>query len=359
MLEFSNNIPVFVQDIYPGPKQSSPYELTRFRNNAIVFSALSPEYGEELWYSSGDPNDTRILEDLYPGEESSFPYHQVLFKGHVFFAATDPLNGRELRRFTAFDLGIELVANIHKDRIKTPSSSPHEITPVGNKLFFVADDVVHGSELWVSDGTAEGTHLVKDIFPGRTSSNPAELTSIEVQKGEVYFRADNGTHGVELWVSDGTEEGTKMLHDISIQGDGAPRNFTSLGYKILFVAHSDDLGSELWVFDGHAVHQLMDIRPGKESSNPKDLKMWNGKVYFRADDGMHGEELWVTDGVRKNTYMLKDLVELPVELSFSRELVPFKNSMYFAFNDGVVGDELWSTSADGKDMGLFMDIARK
>ncbi|MEX0897910.1 MAG: ELWxxDGT repeat protein, partial [Steroidobacteraceae bacterium] len=55
---------------------------------------------------------------------------------------------------------------------------PHALTRLGGTLFFVADDVAHGWELWKSDGTAAGTMLVKDINPGPEASFPTHLTVV-------------------------------------------------------------------------------------------------------------------------------------------------------------------------------------
>ena len=69
---------------------------------------------------------------------------------------------------------------------------------VGDTLFFAANDGVHGTELWKSDGTEAGTVLVKDINPGVTSygyafgSNPFRLTAVG---GTLFFRANDGEHG--------------------------------------------------------------------------------------------------------------------------------------------------------------------
>lgn len=73
----------------------------------------------------------------------------------------------------------------------------------------------HGMELWATDGTSENTRMVRDIFPGRASSDPQEFLAV----GEkVFFRADNGTYGMELWMSDGTRLGTKMVENMAEVG---------------------------------------------------------------------------------------------------------------------------------------------
>ena len=89
-------------------------------------------------------------------------------------------------------------------------SIPQDLTKVNGTLYFTANDGAHGIELWKSDGTAAGTVMVKDIGHGSTDS-PTSLTNVN---GTLYFAADDGVHGAELWKSDGTAAGTVMVEDI-------------------------------------------------------------------------------------------------------------------------------------------------
>src|SRR5262245_35420111 len=97
-----------------------------------------------------------------------------------------------------------------EDRCQPSSSLPSDLTPVNDRLFFVAEDGIHGRELFVSDGTTAGTALVKDIFPGPTSSQIRFLTPFG---NRVVFTADDGAHGFELWITDGTASGTNLVKD--------------------------------------------------------------------------------------------------------------------------------------------------
>ena len=99
-----------------------------------------------------------------------------------------------------------------RDIATTPlelDSDPSEGVRIGNLLFFAATDEPHGRELWVTDGTTHGTRLVTDIHP-TGDARPAALVAVG---GVLYFVADDGVHGYELWRSDGTAAGTRMVVD--------------------------------------------------------------------------------------------------------------------------------------------------
>ncbi len=135
-----------------------------------------------------------------------------------------------------------------KDINPTGSSFPTSLTQVGSTLFFAANDGVHGVELWKSDGTAAGTKMVKDIHPGSKSSWPENLVNVN---GTLFFFADDGVHGNELWKSNGTAAGTKMVKDIhpgpkgqfggnSTQVYGPP---VVVGSRIFFIVEVGDYGT--------------------------------------------------------------------------------------------------------------------
>ena len=177
------------------------------------------------------------------------------------------------------------------------SSRPRNFVVVNNKLFFIADDGTRGEELWISDGTAAGTRLVKDINPGASDSRIHFPTKVG---NKLFFVADDGKTGPELWVSDGTRPGTKLVRDLqpglaSILT--SPKTLTAVGNKLYFTFEAASTGQELWCSDGtNAGTKLVaDIHKGDFDARISSMKLAGGFLFFDADDGRTGRELWALD----------------------------------------------------------------
>ena len=111
------------------------------------------------------------------------------------------------------------------------------------------------------------------------------------QPRAMLFGANDGVHGTELWISDGTTDGTVMLDDIaSSGGSSSPSRFFRVGDSVLFVAAGAGLGRELWKIDdaGEGAELVKDINPGSEQSWIREMHVFDGVLYFTADDGTHG-----------------------------------------------------------------------
>lgn len=140
------------------------------------------------------------------------------------------------------------------------SSNMQKFTVVGDRLFFIANDGVHGLEIWSSDGTSQGTQLVRDIQAGPTGLVPSNLL---IWNGLLHFSQG------ELWSSDGTNVGTTVLADINPgDPDSLPASLTLLDNIFLFVADDGIHGRELWKSDGTSAGTMMvaDLEPGSTGS---------------------------------------------------------------------------------------------
>jgi ELWxxDGT repeat protein len=278
--------------------------------------------------------------------------------GLLFFSPTEPVIGDEPWVSNGTAAGTHLIEEINP-QVADSGSFPDEFVNFGGRLAFVADDGISGRELWISDGTSAGTKLLADINPGSASSNPNHLFAANgalyffatdnsghskfmrlaapgavaeplatlspqpavpfaacgedgavVIGTQMFFAADDGETGLELWTSDGTAAGTHLTADIAAGISGSdPCYLTVLAGKVYFSAQGA-LGNELWSSDGTAsgTVQVVDIAPGAVSSNPSGLAVFNSALYFAADDTVHGSELWTSNGTAKGTSLIADLV---------------------------------------------------
>ena len=220
-----------------------------------------------------------------------------------------------------------VIANIGQEKmfIKQKNLCVAGSPSKGYKAYFSATDAVHGEELWVTDGTPTGTRMVKDINPGVSSSEIQWLTRFN---DKVVFSAkDDEDNGSELWISDGTEEGTKMIKDIHEFDSSNPIAFCQMD-ETHFVFFATDSESEfaastpqrwLWISDGteegtKLVKAVDCIYPGVEDGDHRygSIMRVGRKVFFKGNESdkngvTHGEELWVTDGTEAGTYLVKDI----------------------------------------------------
>jgi ELWxxDGT repeat protein len=191
--------------------------------------------------------------------------------------------------------------------------------------------------------------LVKDIRPGfePMESSPRDLTTLG---NEVFFVADHPTAGDGLWRSDGTAAGTRLVKDFSPFGTTSVIGLAASGSTLFFDGPSPTLGSALWKSDGTAAGTV----PVKdltlqtfifERSAPATV---NGVLFFGADDGVAGYELWRSDGTEAGTFRVKDI--LPGKDSSSPQWFTAVNGvLFFTAYDGVTGQELWRS--DGTEAG--------
>ena len=311
----------------------------------------------------------------YGVANSSSPSSFIEFNDQLYFSANDGESGREIFVSDGTAEGTQLLVDLNPgfyDNNYGPpipkSFNPNNFIEFNNKLYFSANDGENGNELFVSDGTAEGTQLLVDLNPGLSdygfanSSNPSSLVEFN---GKLYFSADDGESGRELFVSDGTAEGTQLLVDLNSGVDDSnygsplpagsnPGSLVELNGKLYFSANDGESGNNLFVSDGTAegTQLLVDLSPSSSYDynfepnpyEPFDLVKFENKLYFAAN-GESGNELFVTDGTRDGTQLVAD-INIGSGGSYPSGFSVVGDELFFSANNGQIGTELYKLTLE-------------
>ncbi|MEQ8685596.1 MAG: choice-of-anchor D domain-containing protein [Imperialibacter sp.] len=347
-----------LKDIYPGPLSGfrPGYETYKLLDNSsfAFFQAKSPDTGVELWVSNGTEAATSLIQDInesaqaidvkqinlsdkelfvladagiyYPnlfklkdggmlesileeGDKYFFiqgsniePYKGGLYFGGV--ASEDGFNTslNDLYRYS--EGKVELVK-----RLWNGNSSPRSLRQINNNLFFTSGNY-DGRELWKSSGSVESTTQVKNIAEGYNSAFEVgpdysmEGLQIGYLNDKYYFAANDHIHGIELWESDLTTEGTSLF---------------------------------------------MDIEPGSVGSDPKTFFLANGKFYFSANHN-GTTKLWVSDGTVENTSIIEQVIPL--------EFYQIGESVYFLSKNNPNSNykKLFKINSNDEGVTLIADL---
>ncbi len=334
--------------------------LQAFGNN-VIFKINDQNMHQSLWISDGSEQGTRTIATIQSDVETDqnpallfgapFPFTPpdwqdvIALDNHLYFSADDSSSGFELWSSDGTLAGSVQAANIN---LATRSAFADDALTergayVGDTYYFTANDGVHGVELWRTDGTQQGTALVRDIFSGFSSSNPRSLS---VMNGALFFFASESTvDGLYLWRSDGTESGTVKLRKVSNLNFSLFRGLTAFNNHLYFEEHQNETGQELWKTDGTltGTQLLKDLFSGNASSDPANLTVYADRLIFSARDSYDDVSLWSSDGSAAGTVRLKTFQTIDSITSI--------NGMLNLIADDGSGPGLWKS--DGTEQGTL------
>jgi ELWxxDGT repeat protein len=348
---------------------SGSYGAVAVLDGTLLFAADDGTSGGELWKLEAATGETGLLKDIAAGNEGglegSASYGAAaVFDGLLYFAATDE-SGTELWRTDGTEAGTVRVADIATGSSYgyggpvAASSFPSSLTPAGDVLFFAAESPESGRELWKTDGTAAGTVLVADISPGTASSwpyqalgsNPADLTAIG---STLYFTADEGGNR-RLWRTDG--ETTERVAAVEVE----PFGLAAVDGGLFFTSSSPVNGSELHRLDAATgVVETFDFSPGPETVG--EVVAFDGSLLFRAEnsggEGLAG--LWrfvpAAAGQPAGRELVGGFSMLGSLAGNSRGPAILSGHLYFAADGGEAGLELWRTDGTAAGTSLVADV---
>lgn len=326
-----------------------PLECNYLRrlNDMVLFQAKSNR-GRELWKYSPE-GGAELVQDIYRGSEDSSPaFISTPFQGRVYFPARDLTHGTELWSSDGAIASLAADINPPPGNDSLPGfwfgegSTYYTFAEYNGALYFPARRDNFGVELWRYDGAM--AKMVEDFRPGNNDFTPSDLV---VFGNKLFFAGNRPDVGRELWSYDGNS--IQLVSDINSSGSSNPTHPIVYNNKLYFIAERPDVGRELFSFDGTQVSLAADLNPsGSAFPQPVNelaeinialnaFAELNGMLYFRADDGVHGGELFSFDGT--SARLVADIN--PNGGSSIQNLTVFNGTMFFSANDGIHGEQLW------------------
>ena len=320
--------------------------ITGTAGDRLVFTHLivDPVVNYELWSTDGVSSTALAVLDA-PGLQG---YRETAnLNGSLYFVADDGVHGREIWKTDGTPAGTGLMQDIVP--VNIPFYSISELTAAGDQLFFTAPNGDGASVLWVTDGTPSGARVVE-------SPTMSGMHTLAAAGDTLFFQA-HGPGGSELWKSDGTSAGTMRVKDINPLGNSYPSNLTGVGDALYFLADMGATGLELWRSDGTETGtvRVIDFAPISHHGDIAELTAFGEQLFFAADDGVSGQELWITDGTAAGTKLVKDI--FAGGHGAPEHLAVIGQTLYFSGGDLANGFELWKSDGTAAGTGLVRNLA--
>ncbi len=272
------------------------------------FTADDGVNGNEMWVTDGTTTGTSLFKDINP-IGSSYTSKIGDINGNMILVADDGVHGAELWVSDGTVAGTQLLKDI-KPGIN--SSIPSAAVQIGTKLYFTADDGA-GKKIWHTDGTTAGTQKLAGSF----APNNFPLYAYNNK----FYISGADTLGSAVYVSDGTDTGTHRAASLGICGSCTPPNgFCGFDDKIYFAGDTGNTYNiELWSTNGTdtGTRMVKDIYPGGFSSYPRFMKTYKKHFYFHANKSSVGSELYQSNGTQAGTIAIMN-AEIQDSLLFNK-----------------------------------------
>ncbi|MCB9047070.1 MAG: T9SS type A sorting domain-containing protein [Chitinophagales bacterium] len=338
--------PVLVRDIMPDVFSSTPVRLTVF-NNKLYFFASDGVVGKELWGYNGKV--AKLEQDIYSGSKDCTPatdnHTCVVTGGKMYFPADNGNTGLELFSYDGANPPA-LVSDIHGG---AAGSDIDELVTLNGKIYFNADNGTNGPELWEHDPTLGQTVQLSFINVVAPGSSPQHL---KTAMGKIYFSALSPTTGRELYEYDPSNNKVKLVADIyPSAGSSEPESLAELNGKLYFSAYTPGSGREIYVYDGTTVQQLLDMNPGAgygcwaSIDDLPAIGAIGNDLYFAGGDGTNGIQLFKYNTLSKTASFVATID--PNGKSYPAGFIYYANKVFFTADNGTHGRELWVLDGNG------------
>jgi ELWxxDGT repeat protein len=343
-------------DLFPGPFAGIPGSTpTLFAAGpGVIFGNNFGADGIELSFTDGMSSGMLLEIGDDPLSEGSSPGGFARLGDQVLFQATDETVGAELWISDGTPAGTALLKDISPSASPFEGSAPHHIVTFADRAFFFAFHPNFGNELWVSDGTAAGTTLVKDLIPGPVGSEPLFSNAPVALDDAVYFIARQSSGALALFRTDGTSAGTTVVFTVDPTGFiGEFNQLERVNDKLLLMINGQD-GLELWASDGTTAgtQQLADMNPGPDGTFLSQIAAGETQAFVSVVPGSVGTQLWVTDGTPLGTHAILTTPDF-IPSSFMETVGDW---LFFANHDPLLGVEPWTSDGTTTGTQLLLDV---
>ena len=230
-------------------------------------------------------------------------------------------------------------------------------TVYDGRLFFAADDGQTGQELWAYDAATDETVLAADVNPGPAGSG---LRDLAVYDGRLFFAADDGETGRELWVYDAATGEATLAADVNPDGSSFPQYLTVYDDRLFFNAYGPVYGPQLYVYDAQTGEATMagdSVITGE--FYPFHLTVYDERLFFSADDFENdiGRELWVYDAVTDAITLAADIAP-GIASSLSDDLAEYPlvyDDRLFVLAE-LFDNNLWAFDAGTAEASLVAEV---
>ncbi len=279
----------------------------------------------------------------------------VAFDGYVYFAANDGVVGNELWRTDGTPAGTTLVMDFNVGNASS-NGNPRQLTVVGTRMFLIASTAASPYAAFTIDAGGAGTPQATSVTGGEAGSQATGGTLMGSVNGKgLLFHYDGVGGSNKLYGLGSSGSVFSPITVGSLNVDGNSPAATVGGYAYYGQTSANNSATEPWRTNGTTTAQVKDIVAGVNGSGPTDFIATGNRAYFTADDGVHGRELWVTDGTDGGTQIVHEHHPLNVSTSITAWTTN-GNVLYYVPNDPTTGGEVWRTEGTEATTRVVKDI---
>ena len=398
-----------VMDINSGSASSYPSDFTQLPDK-VMFFANNGLNGIEPWVTDGTAFGTSMIKDINPGVNSSININgtkPVTYLGNTYIAAATATNIPSLwvtdgtavntfniqggvyqypQNFTVFQGNLFFTMNqsftnllyitnplyaavfITNGTLTGNVLNAKDLTISGNRLFLTSTYVNGECLLYqIGDGNPNVAYACKDINPNAIGdpfpNNFLSRKFYPLGNGNVAFIANDGSHGSELWYSNGSIAGTVLVKDHASESISGEYSYIKVLADDIYYVVNDASGKfDAWKSTINAINlastniKMSSINPGLKLSDFYPIATSGGQLYFSAYDKTIGYELYKTDG--SSMSLVKDLQtanNADNNQSFNLT-TKVGTELYFTLDNGHNGLEVWKSSGDSASTKLAFDL---